>query len=72
MFRIGQSSNPIVFPNSKNTTGVLQKNTTTGDLYVDLRAPGADKFRYSLNWGSSYSSWYLYNSSNFTLKPQTW
>lgn len=72
MFRIGQSDNPIVFPSSANyTRSLLHKDHSTGDLYISPRAPGADKFRYSLNWGSSYSPWEDYTGANTTLTAQS-
>ena len=72
MFRIGQPDNPIVFPSNNGTSTILHKDSTTGDLYIEPNAPGANQFRYSLNWGSSYSSWSAYNGSNVTLTPQAW
>jgi alpha-1,3-glucan synthase len=72
MFRIGQTDNPIVFPLTANyTKGVLQQNAD-GGLYVVSKAPGADKFRYSTNWGSSWSNWLDYTGENYTLAPQAW
>jgi alpha-1,3-glucan synthase len=72
MFRIGQTDNPIVFPATANyTRGVLQQNAD-GDLYVVPKAAGADKFRYSTNWGSSWSNWTDYTGQNYTLTPQSW
>jgi alpha-1,3-glucan synthase len=73
MFRIGQQDNPMVFPWTANyTRDLLHKNHATGDLYVSPRAPGADKFRYSTNWGSSWSNWSDYTSGNTTLIRQPW
>ena len=73
MFRIGQIDNPMVFPLSSNyTRDLLHKDAATGDLYISPRAAGADKFRYSLNWGSSYSNWTEYTGENTTLTPQVW
>ncbi|TAQ86379.1 hypothetical protein B7494_g5306 [Chlorociboria aeruginascens] len=73
MFRFGQLNNPMVFPLSSNyTNGVLQKDIDTGDLFVVPTAAGADKWRYSLNWGSSWSDWETYDGSNATLTPQVW
>ena len=63
----------MVFPLSANyTRNLLLKNSTTGDLYISPRAAGADKFRYSTNWGSSFSSWSDYTGTNTTLTPQAW
>lgn len=73
MFRIGHSDNPMVFPLSSNyTTNFLHKNESSGDLYISPRAAGADKLRYSTNWGSSFSDWFEYTGANITLRTQAW
>jgi alpha-1,3-glucan synthase len=73
MFRVGQSDNPMVFPLTANyTRNLLHKDPATGDLYISPRAAGADKFRYSLNWGSSYSGWLDYTGANTSLTKQPW
>lgn len=73
MFRIGQTDNPIVFPTSANyTRGLLQKNSSTEDLYLAPRAAGADKFRYSTNWGTTYSQWFDYTGANVKVDAQAW
>lgn len=73
MFRIGQSDNPMVFPTSSNyTKGLLQNHPKTGHLMISPRASGADKLRYSTNWGSSFSDWMDYTESNITVRPQHW
>ncbi|KAG9244410.1 glycoside hydrolase family 13 protein [Calycina marina] len=72
MFRIGQPDNPIVFPKTNITSSILHKDEDSGNLYIEANAAGADKFRYSLNWGSTYSSWYTYNATNVTLAAQAW
>lgn len=73
MFRIGQSDNPIVFPATANFSKTLLQKDSSGDLYVSSNAAGADKFRYSTNWGSSWSNWTTYeNSSKITLTPLSW
>ncbi|KAL9609251.1 MAG: hypothetical protein Q9167_005970 [Letrouitia subvulpina] len=73
MFRIGQSDNPMVFPTSSNyTKGLLHKHSKTGHLLISPRASGADKLRYSTNWGSSFSDWMDYTEENITVRPQQW
>ena len=63
----------MVFPISANyTTSLLYKHSTSGDLYITPKAAGAEKFRYSLNWGSSYSDWLDYSDANTTLTAQAW
>ncbi|KAH0555720.1 hypothetical protein GP486_006335, partial [Trichoglossum hirsutum] len=72
MFRIGQSDNPMVFTMQSNyTTGLLLKDPQHG-LWVSHKAAGADKWRYSLNWGSTYSDWQDYKGGSSTLRPQKW
>lgn len=71
MIRIGKIDNPIVFPRQGNYSyDVLSK--TGNDLQVTHTAAGADKWRYSLNWASSWSDWMDYNSAVSTLDPQPW
>lgn len=75
IFRLGAIDNPVVFPQTGNySTSLLHKNDATGELYITQRAPGADRFRYSRNFGSSWSSWQDYTSTsiNTTLKTQPW
>lgn len=72
MFRVGQTNNPMVFPTLANfTAGLLQKDAS-GNLYVAQTAAGADKVRYSTNWGSSFSDWTTYTGENMTLVKQSW
>lgn len=72
MFRIGDPSNPLVFPTANYSSTLLHRNLDTGDLFITPAAPGADKFRYSTNWGSTWSSWLRYTGENTTLEDQPW
>ncbi|KAL3425171.1 glycosyl transferase group 1 [Phlyctema vagabunda] len=73
MFRIGQSDNPMVFPSTSNyTRGLLNEDPTTGALYVSPKAAGAEKMRYSTNFGSSFSDWQNYTGGNITIEKQSW
>lgn len=61
----------MVFPRTANyTTNLLFKNGD--DLVVTHKAAGADMFRYSTNWESSWSSWLPYTPGNVTIQPQAW
>ncbi|RMZ91848.1 hypothetical protein DV736_g892, partial [Chaetothyriales sp. CBS 134916] len=72
MFRIGQPDNPMVFPESSNyTRGLLQKDSDK-TLFVIPRAAGADKVRYSTNWGTSFSSWESYTGERINIQMQSW
>jgi alpha-1,3-glucan synthase len=72
MFRVGQPDNPMIFPRSANYSSDLLFQAADGSLYVSHKATGADQWRYSLNWGSSYSDWQNYKGGNSTLAAQPW
>ncbi|KAL8728257.1 MAG: hypothetical protein Q9181_005404 [Wetmoreana brouardii] len=71
-FRLGRSDNPITFPRAANFSSSLLHRGANGSLYVKHKAAGADKFRYSLNWASSWSEWLPYHGGNHTLEAQPW
>jgi alpha-1,3-glucan synthase len=72
IFRIGQYDNPMVFPqNASHAEGILHRGSD-GGLTLSHRAAGSDQFRYSLNWGSSYSDWQPYHGGDVSLAPQPW
>ncbi|KAL8647173.1 MAG: hypothetical protein Q9226_006541, partial [Calogaya cf. arnoldii] len=72
IFRIGQPDNPMVFPRNSNYSETLLNKAASGEMFVSHKAAGADLFRYSTNWGSSYSDWLPYIGGNTTLKKQPW
>ncbi|KAG9942709.1 putative alpha 1,3 glucan synthase, partial [Aureobasidium melanogenum] len=71
-FRIGQADNPIVFPRTANYSSNVLSEGSNGDLLVSHQAAGADKWRYSTNWGSTWSDWQNYDGTNSTVKKQPW
>ncbi|PGH35944.1 alpha-1,3-glucan synthase [[Emmonsia] crescens] len=72
LFRIGQLDNPMVFTRAANYSSNLLHRDKKGNLYASHHAAGADLYRYSLNWGSSFSDWLPYKGGNTTLKRQAW
>ncbi len=72
LFRIGQPDNPMVFSTTANYTRDILHQDDKGAFYVSHKAAGADKFRYSLDFGSSYSAWQEYTGKNTTLAPKKW
>ncbi|KAI4941950.1 hypothetical protein J4E91_010500 [Alternaria rosae] len=71
MIRIGAKNNPMVFPRIANyTTGILKKDSK--GLHVSHVAPGANRWRYSTNWGSTWSQWEDYKGGNSDLQTQSW
>ena len=73
LLRVGQQDNPVVFPKQGNYSSNLLHAKADKTLYISHRAAGADQFRYSLNFGTTYSEWQPYHdSSNTTLAPKVW
>lgn len=72
MFRLGDISNPIVFPSANYSRSLLHRDADTGGLYITPDAAGADKFRYSTTWKSSWSPWLDYDGNNLTLEDLPW
>ncbi|EPX70779.1 alpha-1,3-glucan synthase Mok11 [Schizosaccharomyces octosporus yFS286] len=61
LLRIGSLNNPMVFSNANYSFDLLQLEGK--HLSLNHSAPGADLFRYSLDFGSSWSSWQEYDGS---------
>lgn len=57
--RFGKLDNPVVFPLLANYSRSLLVQDN-GILYANHSAAGASQFRYSTNFGSSWSSWLPY------------
>ena len=73
LLRIGQPDNPIVFPKAANYSSTLLSGDSKKGLSIAHNAPGADQFRYSLNFATTYSDWEDYpTSGNTTLAPKVW
>lgn len=70
--RVGQSGNPLVFPQSANYSRSLLHQADDGSLFISHNAAGATQFRYSLDWGSTYSTWQAYAGGNTTLNASRW
>ncbi|KAI9736784.1 MAG: hypothetical protein M1834_000988 [Cirrosporium novae-zelandiae] len=72
IIRIGTIDNPMVFPKSANYSWSLLNKESNGSYTVTHSAPGADLWRYSLNFGTTYSDWMHYSGGNDTLAPRNW
>lgn len=70
-FRVGQPDNPMIFPTANYSTSLLHQYDN-GTLYIQHHAAGADQWRYSTNWGSTFSDWMNYTGGNDTIDEQTW
>ncbi|KAK5655969.1 hypothetical protein OQA88_5107 [Cercophora sp. LCS_1] len=69
--RVGKPSNPVVFPGSANYSTTLV--TKEGDdLFVNHAAAGANKWRYTTNWASSWSDWVDYKGGKNKITNLPW
>lgn len=71
LFRVGQSDNPMVFTSANYSSSLLHEHEN-GTLFIQHHAAGADKYRYSTNWGSSFSDWMDYKGGNETIEELPW
>ena len=71
LFRIGSFENPMVFPKNANYSHSLLVEKE-GSLRVSHRAAGADLWRYTLDFGTTFSEWMPYTGGNSTLAPRVW
>lgn len=78
MFRIGQIDNPMVFSSANYSSTLLLKDvepessSSMQSLYIAHKAVGAELFRYSTNWGSSWTTWQTYRGGNTIVEKQPW
>ncbi|KAE8377625.1 hypothetical protein BDV26DRAFT_304829 [Aspergillus bertholletiae] len=71
LIRVGQRDNPLVFTSANYSTSLLNQHDN-GTLYIQHRAAGANKYRYSTNFGSSFSEWKDYHGGNNTIDELPW
>ncbi|KAL4897915.1 hypothetical protein BDV59DRAFT_198175 [Aspergillus ambiguus] len=71
LIRIGQADNPLVFDSANYSTSLLNQDEN-GKLYIQHKAAGANKYRYSTNWGTSFSDWMDYKGGNDTIEELPW
>lgn len=64
----------MVWPQLANYSRTLLYQDSSGDgtLWVAHKAPGADLWRYTLDFGSSYSDWMPYGGGNVSIPPKNW
>lgn len=72
LLRRGLPDNPVVFPESANYSTSLLTVNDNSIMTVHHNAPGAQKWRYTTNWGSSWSDWKTYTSGSQTITTLTW
>ncbi|CEJ56521.1 Putative Alpha-1,3-glucan synthase Ags1 [Penicillium brasilianum] len=72
LFRIGQIDNPMVFTSANYSSSLLHNEDGNNTLFIQHHAAGADKYRYSTNWGTSFSDWKTYKGGNDTIDRLDW
>ncbi|CAI7584674.1 unnamed protein product [Penicillium manginii] len=65
LFRVGLENNPLITPLSNYSTSLLHRSDD--GFFVKHSAAGADKFRYSTDFGSTWSKWASYEGGNTTI-----
>lgn len=71
LIRVGQTDNPMVSTAANYSTSLLQQHDN-GTLYIRHRAAGADRYRYSTNWGTSFSDWREYKGGEDVIEELPW
>ncbi|KAI5123355.1 hypothetical protein M0805_001776 [Coniferiporia weirii] len=78
LLRKGQSLNVMVFPDADYDNSAFSYNSSAGYTFTH-KAIGADRFRYSVNFGQSWSNWTdweattsIDNSTFFNDKSDNW
>lgn len=72
LIRQGLPSNPVVWPEKANYSTSLLTVSDKEIMTVHHNAPGAQKWRYTTNWGSSWSDWNNYTGESQTITTLTW
>lgn len=71
LIRVGSLDNPVAYPMAANYSSSLLTQSGS-DLYVNHRAAGASSWRYSTNWGSSWSEWTPYTGGKQKIEKLPW
>lgn len=71
LFRIGQLENPMVFKGANYSTTLLN-TMQNGNLVINHTAAGADMFRYSTNFASTFSEWMPFVGGMHEIENQPW
>jgi alpha-1,3-glucan synthase len=71
LIRVGQQDNPMIFTSANYSRSLLHEGEN-GTLFIAQHAAGADKYRYSTNWGSTFSEWLPYEGGNHTIEELPW
>lgn len=56
----------------RNEEPVGDQTITESGFFINHKAAGADKWRFTMSWGGVWSDWMDYTPGNATLPAQTW
>lgn len=71
LIRVGALDNPVAYPMLANYSASLLTKSGN-DLFVNHKAAGASSWRYSTNWGSSWSDWTPYTGGKQAISKLPW
>ncbi|KAJ6113439.1 hypothetical protein N7523_006756 [Penicillium sp. IBT 18751x] len=69
LIRVGLPTNPLITPLSNYSTSLVHKSDD--GYFIKHNAAGADKFRYSADFGSTWSEWTTYEGGNTSVTIPT-
>ncbi|KAJ6045859.1 hypothetical protein N7499_001403 [Penicillium canescens] len=70
LLRVGPLSNPLMSPLSNYSSTLVHKSAD--NFYIQHNAAGADRFRYSTDFGRTWSDWKAYLGGNTTINIPSW
>lgn len=65
LIRVGVHTNPLITPLANYSTNLVHKSDDR--YYIKHNAAGADKFRYSADFGSTWSKWTTYEGGTTSV-----
>lgn len=70
LIRVGAPDNVMVFPESADYSDTMF-TVSNGEYKLEHHAPGADRFRYSADFGQTWTAWVPYETTT-TLNATLW
>lgn len=72
LLRLGKPSNPVVWGMDATYNWDLLQSVSNNLYRIKHNAPGATKWRYSTNFGSTWSKWVDYDGKETSVTGQQW
>ena len=71
LLRLGSETNPLISPLANYSTNLVGRDNN-GNVHIQHQAAGADSFRYSTDWGLTFSDWTSYHGGNTSIEVPHW